>query len=163
MSQNSTPSYLDSPQIIKRVYEEADDALRVKVASGTDFDVALSYDDGDSVGVQGNSVSTKASLTSASTGVVVAAFDCSGMKSFNLYTKTITTITSAQVLTLEVSPSATDDVWKATALTITPDTTADVVVMGTTLTSVVAKRARVSIAAAISAGTFDVYVVRQGV
>jgi hypothetical protein len=108
------------------------------------------------------SSTTKASLTTSSTGVVVAAESCVGMHTFNLFTKTTATITGAQAITVEFSPHDSDDVWKATALTITPDTTADVVVMGTPLTGVCARRVRVSIAAAISAGTFDVYLVKHG-
>lgn len=162
MSQNSSPSYLDSPQIVKRVYEETDDAIRVKVASGTSFAVALDVADGDTVGVQGNGSSTKVSLTSASTGVVVPATSCVGMKTFNLFSKTTATITSAKTITLEVSPSDTDDVWKATTLTITPDTTTAVVIMGTPSSAIVARRVRVS-TTAVDAGTYDLYLVMQGV
>ena len=107
--------------------------------------------------------STKASCTNASTGAVVAATSCVGMKSFNVYSKTTATITDAQVLTLEISPHDSDDVWKATALTITPDTTSGNVVMGTALATPVARRARVSTAAAITSGTYDVYLVMAAI
>lgn len=111
MSQNSTPSYLDSPQIIKRVYEEADDAVRVKVASGTSFAVALDAADGDNVFIKGSEDGTTsgtshvfkldangvvyvradsisgntAALSSASVGVVLAAIASSGIKSYQIY------------------------------------------------------------------------------
>lgn len=162
MSQNSTPSYLDNGQIIKRIYEESDDAVRVKVASGTEFAVSLSSSE-DSISSQGQSGSTKASLTNASTGVVVAAESCAGYKSFQLYTKTTSALVGPQTCTLEVSPSDTDDVWIATALTVSPSTSNNAVVMGTANSSIVARRCRVSIAAAITSGTFDIYLVKQGV
>lgn len=160
---NLTPTLLDSPQIVKRIYDETDDAIRIKIASGVDFAVELNADDGDSVESRGISGSTKVSLTSASTGVVVAAFDCKGMKSFNLYTKTTSTIVGAQACTFEVSPSDVDDVWVATTLTVTPSTVNGTVVMGTANSNIVPRRGRVSIAAAITSGTFDLYIVRSGV
>lgn len=203
MSQNTTPSLLDVHQIVKRAYEETDDAVRVKVASGTSFSVALAASDNDSVIVVGttdgtvsgtqkalklsssgvalvdgsavtqpisgsitNTASTltpqKASLTSASTGVVIPAVSVVGMKTFNLVTNTTSTIIGAQVLTLEISPHDTDNVWVATGLTVTPSLTSGVTAIGTVL-STVARRARVSIAAAITSGTLDVYLIAQGV
>lgn len=197
MSQNTTPSFLDSPQIIKRVYEEADDAVRVKVASGTSFAVALDAADGDSVkaytydgagtainkgqAVMASSMpvviasnqssisttdtpassSTKASVTTG-TGTVLSATSCVGMKSFNLYSNTTTTVVNGQVLTLEVSPSDTDNVWKATTLTITPSGTVSTVVMGTANSAIVGRRVRVTTAAAIDSGAYDLYLVMQG-
>lgn len=160
MAQNTPISQLDPPQMIKRAYVESNDSFRVELGSESGFDVAIN-DTTDSIAQRGISTATSAALTSASTGVVIAAFDCKGMKSFNLYTKTATTITNAKALTLEISPDDTADVWKATTLTITPDTTAGVVVMGTAATNIVARRARVS-TTAVDAGTFSVYVVAQG-
>lgn len=197
MSQNSSPSLLDSGQIIKRLYEESDDAVRVKVAGGTSFAVSLAASDNDSVIVVGTTDGTvsgtqkalklsssgvaivdgsavtqpiiattlttqKASLTSASTGVVVPAISVVGMKSFSLITNTTSTIIGAQVLTLEISPHDTDNVWVATSLTVTPSLTSGVTATGTVL-STVARRARVSTAAAITSGTLDVYLNAQGV
>ena len=107
--------------------------------------------------------STKASATSATTGSVIAAASCVGMHTFNVFTKTTSTITDPRLLTLEFSPHDSDDVWKATALTITPDATNAVVVMGTPLTGVVARRVRVVTASAITAGTYDAYLVMAGV
>lgn len=162
MSQNPNITLLDPHQIFKRIYNESNDAVRIDIATGVDFAVELNADDGDSVESRGISGSTKSSITSSNTGVIIAAFDCKGMKSFNLYSKTTSTITGSQVCTLEVSPSDSDDVWKATSLTITPDATDGVVVMGTVISSIVARRARVSIAGAITLGSFDIYVVQQG-
>lgn len=163
MGLNSNISLLDVAQLSKRVVDSTNDAIRTIPAETTSFAIELDAADGDNVATKGLSSSSKTSLTNVSTGVVVAAFDCSGYKSFNLFTNTTATIVGAQALTFEISPSATDDVWKATTLTITPSTTSGTVIMGTAVSNIVAQRARVSIAAAITSGTFDIYVLQQGV
>lgn len=163
MALNSNITQLDSGQIIKRLFDVSNDAIRMVLAEATGIAIELSRADGDSVAIAGDGSSTKASLTNANTGVVLAAQDCSGMKSFNVYTKTTSTITGPQLCTVEISPSDSEDVWIATTLTITPSTTLDVVVMGTALSNIVAKRVRVSIASAITTGSFDLFLVQQGV
>lgn len=163
MAVNPSPSQLDASQITQRTFDASNDAIRTVPAETTAFSIELDATDGDSIQVVGTSSSTKASLTNASTGVVVPAASCAGTKSFNLYTKTTATITGPQACTLEVSPHDTDDVWIATTLTITPSATLNDVVMGTANSSIVARRARVSITAAITTGTFDIYLVKQGI
>lgn len=162
MSQNPTITMLDIAQALKRTYNEADDAIRVELGSSTGFNVAIDTADGDNIAVLGLSSSTKVSMTSASTGVVVPAFSVAGLKSFNLYTNTTSTITGPQEFRFEISPSDTDDVWIATPLRITPSTTNGVVVMAESYSNIVARRARVSIAAAISSGTVALYLVTSG-
>ncbi len=159
MSVNPSPSLLDAPQIVKRVFNGANDSIRVNIGDVNDLAVSMSAASGDSVINYPHAIAVKASLTSASTAVVLPATSCVGMKTFNLYTKTTATITGAQACTLEVSPSDTDDVWIATSLTITESTTLAVVVAGTINSAIIARRCRVSIAAAISTGTFDIYLV----
>lgn len=162
MAANPSPSKLDTLNMAQRAFDETNDSIRVEL--GVNSGVAIQIDDTtDSIASRGISSSTKVSLTSASTGVVIPAASCVGMKSFQLYSNTTSTITGSQACTVEVSPSDTDNVWKATTLTITPDTTNAGVVMGTLNSAIVARRIRVSIAAAISSGTFDLYLVKQGV
>jgi hypothetical protein len=152
---------LDANQVLKNSYDEATASLKTIPSSATSFSVELSAADGDSVIIQSLKSSTVVSLTNASTGVVLAEFDCSDLNKFNLYTETTTTIVGAQVCTLELSPADSGDVWVATALTITPSLTDEVVVMGTALSNVLARRARVSIAAAITSGTFNLHLIGQ--
>lgn len=159
MAVNSSISELDAAQIVKRTYQVADDAVRTVLATTTGMAIVL--DRSDEVTTYAGTVTGTADLTSASTGVVVAAFSVVGMQRINLFTKTTTTITDAQVLTLEISPSDTADVWIATALTVTPSTTANTVIAGTVLSNLTARRARVS-TTAITSGTYSVYVVGQG-
>lgn len=162
MAQNANPSLLDAPQIVKRTFDSTNDAVRVSLGdvNGLSFNLSAT---GDTIGTQGVSTSTKASLDNTATGTVLGPVSCVGMKSFQLYTNTTATLTGAQSLTLQVSPSDTDNVWMATSLTVTESTTSGTVVMGTANSGIVARRARVVIAAAISTGTFDLYLVMQGV
>lgn len=153
-------SKLDANQCIKSAFDDSSETLKVSMPAVT-TQIELSASDGDSVISHTNNVSNTASLDNSSTGVVLAEFDISGLKNFNLYTKTLTAITGAQVLTFEISPADSGDVWVSTSLTITPSTTANVVVAGTVSTDIVARRGRVSIAAAITSGTFDIYAVGQ--
>lgn len=163
MALNSNPSLLDSGQIIKRLFDGSNDAIRIVLAEATGIAIELNADDGDSVESRGINSETKASITNTDSGVIVPAQSCAGMKSFNLYTKTTSTITGSQVCTLEVSPSDTDDVWIATSVTVTPSDTDQTVVAGTASSAIVARRARVSIAASITSGTFDIYLNMSGV
>lgn len=163
MSINPIPSLLDAPQIVKRVFNGTNDSIRVNIGDANDLSVTMSALAGDSVNTYPSGTSTKASVTNANTGTILPATSCVGMKSFNLYTRTTATITGAQVCTLEVSPHDTDDVWIATALTITPSTVNGTTVAGTPTTSIIARRCRVTIAAAITTGTFDIYLVAQSV
>lgn len=49
MGQNSSPSMLDGPQIIKRTFDATNDAIRTVPAETTSFTVELDATDGDSV------------------------------------------------------------------------------------------------------------------
>lgn len=161
MSKNTAITSLDAPQLVKRVYDEANDAIRVEIGTGTTFGLNISADSGDSVVSVPNVTELKASVTHTSPSVIIPASPCIGMKSFQLYTNTTSTITGAQVCTVFLSPSDSDNVWIASTLTITPSTTANTVVMGTVNTSIVARRIEVQIAAPITTGTFDIYFVAQ--
>lgn len=185
MSQNTNITELDGGQAFKRTFDSSNDAIRVDIISSLASSLSIAASDGDtiiSVGTengdvggtqhamkvssdgtvinQPNAYAAKASITSATTGVIIPAFSAVGLKTFNLVTKTTATLTGAQACTLEVSPSDTDDVWIASSVTVTESGTLNVVVSGTAA-SIVARRTRVSIAAAISTGTFDIYLVAQ--
>lgn len=153
-------SQLDSSQILREAWDDTLGGLKTVPASATTFSVELSHADGDSVLTVGNAQQASANITSASTGVIIAEFDCTGYKSFNLFSKTTSTIVGAQTVTLEISPAASGDVWFATTLTLTPSTVNNTVLMGT-LSSFIAKRARASIASTITSGTATIYLLTQ--
>lgn len=161
MPQNSPITQLDTAQAVKRCYDETNDSMRVEFASGVSSTITLTAA-ADSISVQGVSISVKASVTSASTGVIIPPFSIVGLKSFNLYTNTTSTLTGPQTCTLQISPSDTDNVWISTTLTVIPSVTNGTVIMGTEVTNIVARRAQVIIAAAITSGTFDIYAVAAG-
>lgn len=149
---------LDANQVIQREHDEASSSKQVTIVNSA-ISMELDAADGDSVLTHNNQFTASATaLDNTATGVVVAEFDVDGAGVINLYSHTITTITGPQLLTLEISPTDTGDIWIATSVTATPSTTAGNVVMGTAKTDLIAKRARVSIASAITSGTFSVYV-----
>lgn len=154
-------SELDPAQMLRMAFNEVDSTFQVELGANSGMDIQLDSVT-DSVSVEGVSSSTKVSLTSASTGVVLGPVSCVGMKSFTLYTNTTATVASGQLCTLQVSPSDTDNVWFSTAVTITPSGTAATVVQATPSSAIIARRARIS-TTAIASGTYDLYLVMQGV
>lgn len=151
-------SLLSGGQIAKRVFDESVGAVRIIPSDGTEFSIELSASEGDSVQTQSVQSAQSASLTNASTGVVLPAFSVVGLTKVALYTATTSTIVGTQTCTLEVSPSDSANIWIATAATITPSLTNGVVVYTAPVT-ISARRARVSIASAITSGTFDLYAI----
>lgn len=143
-------------------YDESANADRVTVVN-TDISIELDEADGDSVAVR--SLISENSLTAVDNtyaSAIIAAVDAPGYSTLDLFVKTATTIVGPQVLTVQISPTTAGDVWIDTALTVTPSTTAGVVVKGTALTNVVAQRIRLNTAAAITSGTYDVYLLAKG-
>lgn len=185
MASNPSVTELDTAQALKRAFDSSNDAMRVDIISSLASSLSIAASDGDTILAVGtedgavsgtqhamkvssdgtlinqpNSYAAKASLTNASSGVVLAAFSAVGLKTFNIVLKTTATLTGPQALTVEISPSDTDNVWVATTITATPSGT-NAVVVSATAASLIARRARVSIAAAVSTGTFDLYLVAQ--
>jgi len=154
---------LDANQVLKASFDEASQSLKTIPASATTFEMELSHADGDSIVSHPSSVSASGlARSNANTGSVVAEFDISTIKSISIYTKTLTTIVGAQVLTLQISPVASGDFWVSTSITITPDLVANVTKVSS-IATVNALRARVITAAAITSGTYDVIAVGLGV
>lgn len=160
MALNPSPSQLSFQQIAQQTFDSTNDSVRMVLGSSTDL--AISLDRTDQVTTFAANLSSTADITSASTGVLIAAADASGYKNVNLHVKTLTTIVGPQVLTLEYSPHDTDNVWIATTLTITPSLTANNIVTGTAITTLLARRFRVSTAGALTSGTAKLYLVAQG-
>jgi hypothetical protein len=150
---------LSADQAIKSAYDESSQALKTIPAAATSFSVELSADDGDSVSAFRRQLASKTSLTNANSGTIVAAFDVAGINIINMHSNTTATITGAQVCTLQFSPHATDNIWINTSITLTPSTTSGTIVSGTQIANLNAVRCRVIIAAAITTGTFDLYIV----
>ena len=156
----SNMSDLDANHCLRAAFSDADNAFKMILSSATSFSIELSHSDGDSIlNVNNQYAAQVLNLDNTATGIIVAEFSIAGASALDLYIKTETLIVGAQLLTLELSPISSGDVWIASYLTATHSLTAGVVVKGTPITNVVALRARVSIAAAITSGTFSVYAV----
>lgn len=151
---------LTSELVLREVYDPVSKSLKTVPSGDTSFSVELDANDGDSVICRTESLSLKVSLSNSDSGIIAPETSSYGLKSVTLYIKTTTAIVGPQVCTLEVSPSDSDDVWLPSSLTVTPSTTLDVVVMATPI-NILARRIRVRIAASITSGACDLYVVGQ--
>lgn len=154
-------SKLDASQIIQSAFDDANGAIRTIPGTLSSYALQLDANSGDSIRTVADSITQKVSITNANSGVILMPFSIIGLRTISLTTNTISDITDQQVCTLQISPSDTDDVWSDTSLTITADATTGVVVAGSEV-SVCARRARVTIADAITSGSFDLYVVGLG-
>lgn len=184
MAQNPTITLLDAAQVLKRLYDESNDSIRIQMGDSTSFAVELAASDGDNVAALGSTdgtmdgtlkvlkvdstgavvlaqttASTSGSLSNASSAgtSIIAAASAVGLKDFYMYAITNTTITDSVLITLQVSPDDSADVWYSTTLTLTPSTTAAVVVAGAAVLSVVARRYRVVCAGPVTSGTATIY------
>jgi hypothetical protein len=149
---NSNPSLLDPGQIIKRITDSDHDAIRTVPAETTAFQIELSADDGDSVLVRGDTLALASEeLDSASTGVVIAATACVGIKSFQLYGICNDTdganLAGDIVASIEVSPSDSANVWHSSGSTVTLGSGQDTgdIVVANILSTLIARRIRVSL------------------
>lgn len=155
----------DMRQIFQAVLDVATQSLSVKLTQAA---LEISAASGDSIYIYPLEIvpaKTTVPNGTATGTIVVPAFACVGMKVFNLVTNTTVDLTATTPLvTLEWSPSDTDNVWLTTGVTATPATLASTgAVAGTAVTSSLARRLRVKFSqAAYSAGSFDVYVLGRG-
>lgn len=152
-------SRLDFGQIIRDVYDATTGALKTVPGSATSFSIELDAADGDSITSYRHQVSSKTSLTNTAASVAVNPFDVQGINFINMHSNTTATIVGPQLLTLQYSPHATDNIWISTTITLTPSTTSGTLVSGTQIANLNAVRCRVITAAAITSGTYDLYIV----
>lgn len=184
MSQNSTISQLDAGQIVKRIYDESNDAIRIEVAGGTSFAVALDSSDNivalgtedgtvsgtahalkvdtsGNLSIRADSISgATASLSSASSGVVLAAISSSGIKSYQIYAQVIAEdvpaagITSNITARIDISPSTSGSNFFQTSTTLdVPGTTAlNAVVASSLLSNIIGQRVQLTLTANNLAG-----------
>lgn len=150
---------LSADQVLKHSFDEATGSLKTIPAAATSFSIELDAADGDSVISHSRQLQVKGSVTNAAATVAVAPFSVEGIKRINMHSNTTATITGPQLLTLQFSPHATDNIWINTSITLTPSTTLNTVVSGTQIDTLNAVRCRVITAAAITSGSYDLYIV----
>lgn len=155
-------SNLDFTQVIKSSYDPVNGALKTVPASGTVTEIEVSHVDGDSISTyKGATQQSTATLANGASGEVIAPFSVVGLREFQLFSTIVTTASSTAVFTLQVSPEDSGSVWFSTGLTLTPTGAANVVQAGT-LTTAIARRARVIISSgSIASGTLKVFAVAQ--
>lgn len=145
-------------QIVRASFDSSAQALKTVSQSTSQITISAEDDSIEAYPVAFTAEDTSVDNTTADFALPATA--CQGVSSVMIYAKTLTTITDAQVLTLELSPTSTGDVWFTTAVTLTPSTTANDVV-ATAVSNIRALRLRVKTAAAITSGTYAIYVVGQ--
>ena len=156
MSKNTDLTKLDWYQAAKKVIEDSNDAFRVTVASGTEFEIGLDSTE-DSVAIKYlTSSGDEMLLSSTSTGELLV-LNSDGFKKAQIFTKNIQAVTSPQAIALEVSPVESGDFWVSTASTLTPDAA-----LNSTKTAnpvdILAKRIRLTTSAQIASGEIQVVV-----
>ena len=159
MSCNPNNTMLDSGQIIKKVFDCEHDAYRIVWANNVELAIALDAADGDSVTAYTAGFQTSGAFGTGS-ATSVAAIDCRGYRTFQMYSDTTSDISDSKACTLEISPADSGDVWFQTSLSITPGASSGAKVLSTT-TTVAARRLRVVATSALPSGAATIYVVGE--
>lgn len=138
------------------------DSQSIKTVIAGEVGIALSASSGDSVQATTPEIREQKATVTETTVTdtkVIAIFDISLVDKIQLVSNTTATTTfTTPKFTLQLSPSATDDIWFDSSLTVTPSGTANTMVSGTALTGNLYKRARVNFSyVAFVSGSVDVY------
>ena len=100
--------HLDPAQVIKRVFDEQNDAYRVHI---DELSFSLSADQGDSVLAKPLSLSQKISVNDSLSGDLLAPINVVGMKTFQVFVNGSDDVESLSPCIVYLSPSDSDDVW----------------------------------------------------
>jgi hypothetical protein len=144
-------------QIAQASFDVPNQAVRMVMASNLvfQFDSAT-----DSITAVANAPSESAVVPSgtATSTVVVAPFDVSQTTTLNMFTNTTSPLTeTGSAVTLQLSPSDTDNVWISSSLVVNPSD-ADGIVAGTPIYTNGYRRAQVLFTtSSYTAGSFTVY------
>ena len=158
---NNNVSDLDISQLEKRVIDSAEDAYRVVLVSGVELAIELDANDGDSVATK-SLMQTMSSPMSSNTvaGEFIPEFNVEGYSEFQLMAKMNSAVSGSCLVTLQISPVASGDVWLNTAATL--DITGSADIIGSVINPL-AKRARVLAGAnSISEGSASIYLMVRG-
>lgn len=145
-------STLDPVHIIKTAYDDTTGAFKTIPASATSYEIELSAADGDNVTAKLDLLSVAGSVGTGSSGAVVAATACTGIRSFALYSTSDSAITGAPTLTIEVSPDDSGTNFVSTGVTLVPSGSSGVTVKSTIAVEV-ARRVRVTTSGATATGS----------
>lgn len=152
-----TLSNVDTSQILRYVYDDETNSLRLILAAPIDFSLQSSQD---SISTQGISISASGS-TGGPDSIIIGPLDASGMKSFQLYAKSNGALATGAIGILEVSPSSAGDVWFSTSASLTSGLSSGEVVAGL-IHETLAKRVRVKISQLPNSSSVDYFLVMQG-
>ncbi len=135
MATNPNVTELDASQVIQRMYDADNDAMRVSMGS---VDLAI----------VGDTLSASGTMTNGTTGQVIAATACAGIKEFQVYATATTATTGTIEVRIDVSPDPTPltTTWYQSAVTLTLGSSS-IGVMGVSsiLNSLIAQQVEVTI------------------
>lgn len=154
MTSNPNITNLDWNQAVSRCVDADNDALRVEIGGDSEFAVALSSDEGDSVMADSNTASSSANLTSTNTGIgteVLAPQAATKFSRANIYVQATSITAGSVTLKLQLSPAASGNIWIDSGVSVVVPTTSGAVAMGTATANMVAMRARLVSSAALGA------------
>jgi hypothetical protein len=160
MSKNTDLTKLDWYQAAKRVIQDNDDAFRVVVAAGTEFEIGLDASE-DSVAIKALASSAEVSYTQATPTGEMLVLDSTGFQKVQLFTKNTSAVTGPQAITVEVSPVTGGDFWVATTATVTPGTALNATAMSG-IVEINALRVRLVSATQISSGQVQAIIRLKG-
>ncbi len=118
MALNPNISSLDLNQIQKRTIDSLNDAVRIVLAETAGISIELSAADNDSVLAEASTIAGTGSLSSASSGELVAPIDVSMKKEIQLLVDVAAGITGSATVSIEISPEASGSVWIPSGVTL---------------------------------------------
>lgn len=157
-------SKADPRQIVQAVFCTETQSIKACLTGAAE--IAISAASGDSIYVIPMRVASKATVASAtpSGAIVLSPFDSAQLTSFQLFTNTTSALSGQQIsVTLEISPSDSDNVWLPTDLSVSPTSSLGAT-SGTAITNQFARRVRLKLShTSYTAGSFDVYLVARSI
>lgn len=160
MALNPNITQLDYNQVIPRTFDQDNDATRVVVAGGSEFEIALDQAE-DSVAVRSTLDSDHATANSAAAVGQLLLLDITGRKELQVLVKIISAITGTCSIQLEISP---EDSGSTTWFTVgAPVAVTGAVDLIGTIANTLARRARLRIVSNnITIGSAEVYLMARG-
>lgn len=160
MALNPNLTELDLQQAQKRTIDALDDAVRIILADTTGIAIELSAADGDSVLAESSLASASGSLSSASSGELVAPLDVSMKKEIQVLVDVAAGITGSATIEIQISPSASGSVWIPSGVTLAVTGATN---LKTAKVSDLARRARVVLSGvnAITVGTATLHLLAR--
>lgn len=137
MAQNENVTTLDFPQVIQRTFDAVNDSVRMSMGV-TDLVII------------GEAISVSGTMTSTTTGQVIPATACAGIKEFQVYLEANTITAGTVTVRIDVSPDPTVGtmMWYQSSTTLSLGAgAASVIAVSSILNTLIAQQVEVTITA----------------